>query len=78
MTTIETRPARWLTAALAIALAAPAAWAGDEKEGKAKGKDKTKTAATVHGFKVKTIDGKKFDLRTLKGRVLMLVNVASR
>ena len=32
----------------------------------------------VHSFKVKVIDGKDFDLATLKGKVVLIVNVASK
>ena len=37
-----------------------------------------KKPMTVHDFKVKTIDGKDYDLKKLAGKVLMVVNVASQ
>ncbi len=37
-----------------------------------------KKPMSVHDFKVKTIDGKDYDLKKLAGKVLMLVNVASQ
>ena len=37
-----------------------------------------KKPMSVHDFKVKTIDGKDYDLKKLAGKVLMVVNVASQ
>lgn len=37
-----------------------------------------KKPMSVHEFKVRTIDGKDYDLKELSGRVLILVNVASQ
>ena len=36
-----------------------------------------KTPDTVHGFKVKSLEGKEVDLAKYKGKVLLVVNVAS-
>ena len=38
----------------------------------------TMSAETFHRFKVKDIDGKDFDLASLKGKVVLVVNVASK
>ena len=40
--------------------------------------DRTVPTGTVHQFKVKTIDGNEKSLSEYKGRVLLIVNVASR
>lgn len=37
-----------------------------------------KTPETIHGFTVKSLDGKEVDLAKYKGKVLLVVNVASR
>lgn len=37
-----------------------------------------KTPETIHGFKVKSLEGKEVDLAKYKGKVLLVVNVASR
>ena len=37
-----------------------------------------KKPLSVYDFKVKTIDGKDYDLKKLAGKVLMVVNVASQ
>ncbi len=37
----------------------------------------TKQMKTVHDFKVKTLEGKEFDLASLKGKKVMIVNTAS-
>ncbi len=56
-------------AAAALSLGAPAT--GAEPAPK-------KKPLSVHDFKVKTIDGKDYDLKKLAGKVLMVVNVASQ
>ena len=62
-----------LTAALAAAaLSLAPVVTGDEP------KPENKKPMSVHDFKVKTIDGKDYDLKELSGKVLMLVNVASQ
>ncbi len=64
-----------LTAVLAAAvlsLGAPATGAEPAP------KPAPKKPMTVHDFKVKTIDGKDYDLKKLAGKVLMVVNVASQ
>lgn len=38
----------------------------------------TAQSGTIHQFKVKTLDGKEFDLSTLKGKKVMVVNTASK
>ena len=38
----------------------------------------TLKAENVHSFKVKDIDGKDFDMASLKGKVVLVVNVASK
>ena len=63
---------RGLLAAAALFAATVPGWA-EEKPAKAKAAPKS-----VHDFKVKTIEDEDFDLRKLRNRVLLIVNVASR
>ena len=56
-------------AAAALSLGVPAT--GSEPAPK-------KKPLSVYDFKVKTIDGKDYDLKKLAGKVLMVVNVASQ
>ncbi|MCL4108113.1 UNVERIFIED_CONTAM: hypothetical protein GTU68_012849 [Idotea baltica] len=40
--------------------------------------EETKTPESIHDFKVKSLDGEQVDLSKYKGKVLLVVNVASR
>jgi glutathione peroxidase len=55
----------------------PLALAEEEEATAAPAKDRD-APASIHEFKVKTIDGKELDLKELAGKVLIVVNVASR
>ncbi len=61
--------------ALLVPLAGPAVGAEPKKRAK---KPKTAAPKSALDFKVKSIDGKDVDLRKLKNRVVMVVNVASQ
>ena len=62
-----------LLALVALFLAAPLTLAEDKVESK-----KADSAKSVLDFKMKDIDGKEVDLAQYKGKVLLLVNVASK
>lgn len=52
---------------------------GQDKQAKNNNNDnKMQTEQTFHDFIVKSIDGNEFDLATLKGKKVMVVNVASK
>jgi cytochrome oxidase Cu insertion factor (SCO1/SenC/PrrC family) len=59
-----------------VALAAISALAGWPRLA-AEEKAKPAAAKSIHDFKVKDTDGKELDLASLKGKVVLLVNVAS-
>ena len=62
-----------LLALVALFLAAPLTLAEDKVESK-----KADSAKSVLDFKMKDIDGKEVDLAQYKGKVLLIVNVASK
>lgn len=66
---------RFGTAALAVLLLTGAGALAEEKEGDSK--VETKKPTSVHDFKVKSLDDKEVDLAEYKGKVLIVVNVAS-
>ncbi len=66
---------RWLsTAALAALIMTGATVVAED----AKEAAEAKTPKSVHDFKVKSLDGKEVELEKYKGKVLLVVNVASQ
>lgn len=68
----------FITTSLAITLfGAFAIGSGSDQNETSTSVEKKKKTKTMHDFKVKDIDGKEFDLASLKGKKVMIVNTAS-
>jgi glutathione peroxidase len=67
-----------IVAALALLVMRATASADDPKPGKSAGEPTTRPDSSALSFVMKDIDGQDVDLRTYRGNVVLMVNVASR